>query len=156
MDNLVAIMSSDKGQAERLIATNAELVAINKAKDATITSLVAQNTNLMMIITKMSGGKTPTTDDLAGANGGGGHINQNGYQHKRRNPDDTPFDPNGYCWSHGYRVHFDHSSSTCKFKKAATKIMRQEKIIWEAARTTKIGSKSDGSNQGRHSKRRLF
>ena len=41
-------------------------------------------------------------------------------------------------------------------KKAATKIMRQEKRIWEAARTTKIGSKSDGSNQGRHSKRRLF
>ena len=76
MDNLVAIMSSDKGQAETLIATNAELVTINKAKDATITSLVAQNTNLMMIITKMSGGKTPTMDDLAGANGGGGHINQ--------------------------------------------------------------------------------
>ena len=55
--------------------------------------LTRDNISLVMIITKMLGGKQ-TTDDLLGANGGGGRINQHGYQNKRMNPDDTPFDPN--------------------------------------------------------------
>ena len=35
---------------------------------------------------------------------------------RANNPDDTPFNPNGYCWTHGYCVHFNHSSVNCKYK----------------------------------------
>ena len=31
------------------------------------------------------------------------------------------FDPNGYCWSHGYKVTFDHNSCTCTAKKPGHK-----------------------------------
>jgi hypothetical protein len=31
------------------------------------------------------------------------------------------YDPNGYCWSHGYMVHKNHTSATCKTKKEGHK-----------------------------------
>ena len=31
------------------------------------------------------------------------------------------FDPNGYCWSHGYKVTCDHNSTTCTAKKPGHK-----------------------------------
>ena len=43
MDNLVAVMSSDKGQLETLAATNASLVAINVENASTIAELTRQN-----------------------------------------------------------------------------------------------------------------
>ena len=61
---------------------------------------------------KMTRGK-PSTADLSGANGGGG---KNGSA-KQKNPNDTPFVTKGYCWSHEFRVHFGHNSSTCKWKR---------------------------------------
>ena len=94
MDNLVAIMISNKGQVEQLIETNASLVEQHKVKDATIARIVSENANLVLIMTKNLGGK-PSAVDLLGANGGGGE----------KKTDDTPFDPKGYCWSHGYHVH---------------------------------------------------
>ena len=55
MDNLVAIMSSDKGHIETIIATHAILVKQNKAKYATIARMASENANLVLIITKRSG-----------------------------------------------------------------------------------------------------
>jgi hypothetical protein len=108
MDNLVAVMSSDRNAIDEIIATNAMLAEQNKVKDTTIARMAAENANLVLIMTKMVGNK-PVTEKWTGTTKDGGQ--------KLKNPDDTPFDPNGYCWTHGYRVHFDHSSAQCKWKK---------------------------------------
>ena len=112
MDNLVAVMASDKSSIETIIATNAILAEQNRVKDTTIARMAAENANLVLLITKMVGSK-PTTEDWSAAAGsafkaGGGKL---------KNPDDTPFDSKGYCWTHGYRVHFDHNSPNCKYKR---------------------------------------
>ena len=54
MENLVAIMSSDKSQIETLLTTNAQLAKQLSEKDATITRLTKEITNLVNIITKIS------------------------------------------------------------------------------------------------------
>ena len=108
MDNLVAVMSSDRNAIDEIIATNAMLAEQNRVKDTTIARMAAENANLVLIMTKMVGNK-PVTEKLPPATKDGGR--------KLKKPDDTPFDPNGYCWSHGYRVHFDHNSPNCKYKR---------------------------------------
>ena len=98
MDNLVAIMSSDKGQVETLIATNADLTAQIKALTETNTRLTMENANLIGIITKIAGNAPAATTGTSNANR------------------DLNYDPNGYCWTHGYRVHKNHNSANCKSK----------------------------------------
>ena len=98
MDNLVAIMSSDKGQVETLVATNAELTAQIKVLTATNQRLTAENANLIAVITKIAGAGTEmkATAPMSGR--------------------DANYDPKGYCWTHGYRVHKNHNSANCKSK----------------------------------------
>ena len=79
MDNLDAIMSSDKGQVETLIATNADLTAQIKALTETKTHLTTENANLISIITKIAGNAPAATTVPANANR------------------DLHYDPNGYC-----------------------------------------------------------
>jgi hypothetical protein len=124
MDNLVAVMSSDKGQLETLSATNASLVAINVENASTIAELTRQNCQLLSLLKSMNlcqpGGG-------GGGGGGGGEPYEPRYRKPRgRDNDDSKFDGNGYCWTHGYRCHIGHSSATCKsenqgHKKAATR-----------------------------------
>ena len=71
MEKLMAIMLSDKGQIESIIATNATLVELNKTKYIIIAQMTSVNENLVLIITKMAGGK-PSTADFTGAMGDGG------------------------------------------------------------------------------------
>ena len=98
MDNLVAIMSSDKGQVETLIASNADLTVQIKALTDTNTRLTIENANLINIITKIAGTAPAAATAPASTNR------------------DLHYDPNGYCWTHGYRVHKNHNSANCKSK----------------------------------------
>ena len=112
MENLVAIMSSDKSQVETLLATNALLAKQLTEKNVTITRLTKEMSNLVNIITKLSGNNHATNNN--NKNGNAGKVSFDRW--KGKNPDDTLFDPNGYCWTHRYRVHFNHISANCKYK----------------------------------------
>ncbi|KAL7474600.1 hypothetical protein ACHAW6_000569, partial [Cyclotella cf. meneghiniana] len=106
-----------------------KLIQINEMKEKTITTLMAQlaaewanSAKLLDIIHK------------AGLQAGGSTNSGNG---SRR---DTKWDPNGYCWTHGYKVTKNHNSMTCKtrndgHKEGATcpNTMRgsQENITWK-------------------------
>ena len=94
MDNLAALMSSDKGQLETLTATNAALTAQVAELTATNARLAKEITTLTGIITTMSRGAA-TARTTANKHA------------------ETDCDPNGCCWSHGYRVHYNHNSATC-------------------------------------------
>ena len=63
MDNLVAVMSSDRNAIDEIIATNAMLAEQNRVKDTTIARMAAENANLVLIMTKMVGNK-PVTEKL--------------------------------------------------------------------------------------------
>ena len=127
MDNLVAVMSSDKGQLETLAATNASLVAINVENASTIAELTRQNCQLLSLLKSMN-----LCQPVGGGgcgDGGGEPYGPNGSRFRKtrdRDNDNSKFNGDGYCWTHGYRVHIGHSSSTCRsenqgHKKAATR-----------------------------------
>ena len=54
MDNLVAVMSSNKVQLETLAATNASLVAINVENASTIAELTRHNCQLLSLLKSMN------------------------------------------------------------------------------------------------------
>ena len=105
-----------------------KLIQINKMKEKTITNLMAQlederatSTKLLEIIHKagLQTGKNTNS-------GSGTHY--------------TNWDPNGYCWTHGYKVKKWHNSKTCKtrnngHKEGATRANTmggsQENIGWK-------------------------
>ena len=120
MDNLTALMSSDKGQLETSTATSATLTTQVAELTATNARLAKETTTLTGIITTMSRGAAMariTADKHA----------------------DTDYDPNGYCWSHGYRVHYNHNSATCRSKKAGHKD--------EATRKNPMGGSESNKNR---------
>ena len=98
LDNLAYVMSSDKAQMETLATTNATLVTQVKELTATNARLAKEITTLTGIIAAMAGGMAKAT--LA----------------TTAKKSEAGYDPNGYCWSHGYRVHFNHTSATCRSK----------------------------------------
>ena len=79
-------------------------------KDVTITRLTKEMSNLVNIITKISGNNYATNS----SNNNAGKISLD--RSRAKNPDDTSFDPNGYCCTHGYSVHLNHSSANCKYQ----------------------------------------
>ena len=103
IENLAAIMSSDKGQVETLTATNATLVAHNQELTTTNAQLAKEISTLTRIITTMAMKSGGMDSGTAAKNS------------------DAPYDPNGYCWPHGYRVHYNHTSATCRNKKTGHK-----------------------------------
>ena len=99
MDNLAAIMSSDKNAVDTLVANNAKLTEQVQSLTATIERLTIENANLIKVITNIAGASAtlPTSTQQQSAR-------------------ESNFDPNGYCWTHGYKVHKNHTSATCKRK----------------------------------------
>ena len=53
LEDLVAIMSSDKSQVKTLLTTTAQLAKTLSKKDATITRLTKEMSNIVNIITKL-------------------------------------------------------------------------------------------------------
>ena len=105
MKKLVAIMSSDKYQVKTILTTNAQLEKQIYEKDATNTQLTKEITNLVNIITKIASKNNAT-------NSSNNKAEKLSFDRSRaKNPDDTPFDKNGYFWTHSYCVHLNHSSA---------------------------------------------
>ena len=98
MENLVAIMSSDKSQVETILTTNAQLAKQISEKDAPITRLTEEMPNLVNIITKISSKNKSNNSSNNKAE------NLSFDKSRAKNPDDTPFDQNEYFWTHGYCV----------------------------------------------------
>jgi len=92
LDNLAAAATNEKTTLNQLVEANANLTA----SLATLTSSLA---SLTAAFTLLSTGKPMPTPPPAAP--------------KNRNRN---LQPNGYCWTHGYRVGLGHSSKTCTNK----------------------------------------
>ena len=102
-DKMVSALDNLANAAVQKNDTFEQLVASNKTLTEAIKSQQDENKKLLAIITALSisdrgaaSGKTSTTT-------GGGR--------------DIPWDPEGYCWSHGYKIKIGHSSATCENQK---------------------------------------
>jgi hypothetical protein len=110
-DKMVSALDNLANAAVQKNDTFEQLVLSNKTLTESIRSQQDEIKKLLAIITALStsdreSGRTPSgggkTSTAPGASGGGGGI---------------PWDPVGYCWSHGFKVKMSHSSATCANKK---------------------------------------
>ena len=129
MGNLVAIMSIDISQVETLSATNILLAKQITEKHVMITRFTKEMSNLVSIITKMFRENYAADNDKNNGSAGRGSFDKP----RAKNAGNTPFDPIGYCLTHGYRVSFKHSSTNCKYKAEGHKT--------EATRANTMGGK---------------
>ena len=83
------------------------LVVANKALTDSLAARDKECARLLAIVTALSTGRGANLG--GGGGGGGGDTNGNGSK--------TPWDPAGYCWSHGYKVSTGHSSAFCRNKR---------------------------------------
>ena len=127
LDNL-ALAATQKNE------TIEKLIEMNSQKDKTIASLTksleaekATNTKLLYIITQSIGSsaQAATNKVMNGAFTAG-----SGNERK--------WDPEGYCWSHCYRVSRNHSSKTCTQQREGHKE--------EATRANTMGGSSANSH----------
>jgi len=73
-----------------------QLVKTNQTLTNTVSSQQAEIKRLLTIVTALSSGKQPQQQ----SNGGEGETSD-------------VWDPNGYCWWHGFKVKHSHNSCTC-------------------------------------------
>ena len=99
LENLVTSTVADWQAVTSLSSRNATLINELRAATATIATL-QQRLEICSCAT------TPPT-------GAGGQQSRQTSHQRQHNPvrDTTPLDPNGYCWSHGYRVSMRHNRS---------------------------------------------
>lgn len=103
------------------------MIKINEMKEITLKNLMTQlakeketSSKLLDIIHK-AGLKT------------GGHNNSSS-----SSSTSSKWDPNGYCWTHGYKVTKNHNSKTCKTRKEG----HQE----DATRANTMGGSTENIN----------
>ena len=89
MDNLALAAVTKQATMEMLAQTNTTLAKANAEQQSTITKLTTKITSLASKLEQLSAG-------VSGGNAGHGH-----------------FDPNNYCWSHGYKLAHSHTSDNC-------------------------------------------
>jgi hypothetical protein len=94
---LAAAATTEKTTLTQLVENNATLTANVAALTA---SLVALTTAYTLLLS----GKTPPAQPAKAAND------------KQPAKPCKGIDPNGYCWTHGFRVVTGHSSATCNSK----------------------------------------
>ena len=102
LDNLANAAVQKNDTFEQLVTANKELATSLTARDTEIKKLLS-------IITAIS-------------NNSGTGNNENTGGRERNDPNktrgsDIPWDPTGYCWSHGYKVKTGHTSATCTRRK---------------------------------------
>ena len=98
LDNLAMATVNDRTIISQLTHANAELTATNK-------KLVQQMEEAIKSI------KTLMEND----------VKREKERCDRVKAYNEKFDPNGYCWTHGYKVTYDHNSCTCTSKKPGHK-----------------------------------
>lgn len=102
LDNLANAAAHEKSTLAQLVESNATLTANNAALTASLAALSAAYTHL-----QNKSGSAP-----------GAAARYNG---RRSHGTEQKFAPNGYCWTHGYKVGLYHSSATCTNKAAGHK-----------------------------------
>jgi hypothetical protein len=112
LDNLTSAASNKKAILEQLIASNS--------------SLATSNSNLTNQVKTLH-------DQLAAKSRGGGDRGAGSNDpDKRRGPD-----PDGYCWSHGYRIGHGHNGHTCSHPKDVTSPLPCTTTSWAAPSPTR-------------------
>ena len=96
LDNLANVAVHKNDTVERLVISNSSLSASLAACDTDIARLLTVITNI-------------STGGGSSVGGGGGTNN--------RKSTGTPWDPIGYCCTHGYKICFNHISATCNKSK---------------------------------------
>ena len=84
------------------------LVIANKALTDFLAARDKEFARLLAIITALSTGRGAILG-FGGGGGGKGKSDSNGRK--------TPWDQEGYCWNHGYKVCTGHSSTSCRNKR---------------------------------------
>lgn len=105
LDNLANAATADRGIVTELTSANAQLVKTNQKLTDQVAALAKQLQQAMQTIESMANSK--------GGHSGGGGGGGNGGGGRKPN-----WDPNGYCWSCGYKVTKGHNGKTCWSKKA--------------------------------------
>ena len=93
MNNLALAAVTKQATLDMLAQTNTTLAKANANQQSTITKLTTKITSLASKIEQLS----------AGGSGGNDRRGR--------------FNPNNYCWSHGYKLAHSHTSTTCTNKK---------------------------------------
>ena len=105
-DKMVSALDNLANAAVQKNDTFKQLVTANKTLTESIKAQQDEIKKLLAIITALSisdrGGVTGKTLTGTGAVGGGSGV---------------PWDPVGYCWSHGFKVKIGHGSATCENQK---------------------------------------
>ena len=96
-DNLANATVQKNDAVEALVITNENLTDSLTARDV-------ECARLLTIITALSTGRNASVGGGGGGGGGG-------------NDTTPPWDPDGFCWSHGFKCRVGHSSATCRNKK---------------------------------------
>jgi hypothetical protein len=112
LDNLASAASNKKTILEQLITSNS--------------SLATSNSNLTSHVKTFHDQLTAKSRD--GGKRGAGSNDPN----KRREPD-----PDGYCWSHGYRVGHGHTGHTCSNPKEVASPPPHTTTSWAALLPTR-------------------
>jgi len=119
LDNLAMAATTDRDIVAQLTQSNKQLVEMNATLNAQLKNLMETNNNLIKqlgssndVATKTSSIKKVSYADA---------ITSSNTTYDHRAPFDhakwvASLDPNGYCWSHGYRVQVGHNSKDCKGK----------------------------------------
>ena len=131
LDNLTNAAVQKNDTVEMLVIANKALIDSLAARDKECARLLA-------IINPLSTGRGA---NVGGGGGGGGNNDGNGSK--------KPWDPEGYCWSHGYKVRTGHSRASCRNKREGHDAHLNEKrgdtqggCQWSLAWKTKQSGKS--------------
>ena len=101
-NNMITVLDNLANAAVQKNNTVEMLVVANKSLTDSLAARDKECDRLLAIITALSTGR--------GAGGGGdGDGDSKGSK--------PPWDPVGYCWSHGYKVRTGHSSASCLNKR---------------------------------------
>ena len=104
-----------------------QLIKINEMKEKTLNNLMTQLT-----AEKATSSKFLDIISKAGLKTGGNSTSGGGSSNASK------WDPNGYCWSHGYKVTKNHNSKTCRTRKDGHKE--------EATRANTMGGSTENIN----------
>ena len=116
MDNLALAAVTKQATLDMLAQTNTIFAKANAKQQSTITKLTTKITSLTSKLEQLSAGGS-------GGNAGRGR-----------------FDPNNYCWSHGYKLAHSHTSATC--------INQKEGHKSEATRRNPMGGSTWNAGHG--------
>ena len=106
-----------------------QLIKINEMKEITLKNLMAQ-----LAAEKTTSSKLLDIISKAGLKTGGNNTSGGGSSSSTA----SKWDPNGYCWSHGYKVTKNHNSKTCRTRKDGHKE--------EATRANTMGGSTGNRN----------